>query len=141
MRRLAPQRQRAAGPQPPRTASESEWSSRSPYAVSDSLRQQLDCRPIRPRKAFARGFRPRQPVVRQVLTRIQDDQHRLGHLDREYMFGIVRRPLGVAKAPLRIDLVNIGEVPVTDAAIAVGVDPGLLVQLAPRGFGERLVRF
>ena len=75
-----------------------------------------------------------------MLVRRQPYRHGPGDLQTEHMFHIVRRARGVPMSPLRIDFVDVAEVPVHNAAMPRGVDPGFLQQLARRRRGQGFTR-
>src|SRR5215469_3684181 len=67
--------------------------------------------------------------------------HRVRDRQREDVLCIVRGAGRIAVAPPGEDLVLVGALPVDYAAELGSLDTGLLAQLAPRRFLERLARF
>ena len=102
------------------------------------LRQLPDRVAVGGREDLLHRLLPGQPELRDMLGRIERRHRRARHQEAEHVLDVVRHVGRVARAPLRPDLVAIGEPPVGQRA---GRKAGLLQQLAPRGGLEvRVVR-
>ncbi len=68
--------------------------------------------------SLQRRLLPRQPLMGNVLTRIEAYRDGIGHSKRIDVLGVVGNPRRIAMPPAWIDLVDVGELPVDQATIA-----------------------
>src|SRR4030095_12047682 len=73
-----------------------------------------------------------------MFAAVERDIYRLRDPESENMFGVLCCSRLVAMTPTWKDVVDVLDVPVRDAPVFCGVDPGSLPRLARRCFGERL---
>src|SRR5216684_1977913 len=106
--------------------------------LGNPLRQLLDRVAVCRGKYFGHRLLPGQPELCRVLSRIESGDGRAVDQEAEHVLGVVRDVGRIAGAPLRPDLVAVGELPVAERADR---QTGLLEQLAPRrGFEIGIVR-
>src|SRR5436190_4526839 len=121
---------------------------RSAPAEAGSGRQLQDRLGVGGREAAVGGGSPVEPLVAQVLARRRPDRDVARHAQAEDVLGVAGHASSIAMLPLRIDVVDVGELPVDEAVERhlgrADGDAGFLVDLAHAGldqrFGERILR-
>src|SRR4030095_5204085 len=98
---------------------------------------------VRRRKTVARRLAIGEPAPVRVLVRIEPWGHARGQAQAEQVFGVVRDARRIARAPARVDLVDVLELPFAqgagERAALAAVDAGLLGHFARGGQRQGLV--
>src|SRR5882672_4719241 len=107
------------------------------HACAGPLGQGQDRVAVGPGNRECGGYAPRQPLVAQVLRRIERHLDRARQRQAEHVLGVVRHARRVAALVPLEDLEAVLDSPVAQP-VAARVQPGLLAHLADRGVAQRL---
>jgi hypothetical protein len=95
------------------------------------------------RKAAVGRLAPRQPDEPQVFPRVQQHRRTGRHGQAEDVLGVAGHARRIAITPDRVDVVDIGQLPVAQRRgryrTAANLDAGLLEHLTPAGLDQRFV--